>query len=286
MWKYILFGVASVLVVGGAFAYALSRQAVQQSRQAEATFADIEASAGVSPGNFEVAMLDRLPEVARRYFLHAIAPGTPLKTTVRLRMQGNFLLGDKDSFQTYSMTARQVLAPPDAFIWIPSMVSSAIHISGSDALSGGNAWTRFWIGDLIPVVNSLGGGDLARSALARAAMESVWVPASLLPQMGVRWEQTGANTARLYFATGIEPIDLVLDADGVVLQVTTMRWSDANPQKTFRLQSFGGTMEAEGTFEGFTIPTRIEVGNHFGTAQYLPFFQANLVAAEYLPEGE
>ena len=67
---------------------------------------------------------------------------------------------------------------------------------------------------------------------------------------------------------------------------TTMRWSDANPQKTFRLQSFGGTMEAEGTFEGFTIPTRIEVGNHFGTAQYLPFFQANLVAAEYLPEGE
>jgi len=67
-----------------------------------------------------------------------------------------------------------------------------------------------------------------------------------------------------------------------VLEVVTMRWSDANPDKTFRLQPFGGNMEAETSFLGFTIPSLIKVGNHFGTDDYLPLFQAQITKAEYL----
>ena len=37
-------------------------------------------------------MLAHLPEVAQRYFARAIAPGTPLFRTVRLEMQGSFIL--------------------------------------------------------------------------------------------------------------------------------------------------------------------------------------------------
>jgi hypothetical protein len=61
-----------------------------------------------------------------------------------------------------------------------------------------------------------------------------------------------------------------------------MRWSDANPEKKFRLQPFGGTIEAEAGFGGFTIPSDIKVGNHYGTDTYFPFFQARITSAEYL----
>lgn len=232
-------------------------------------------------GSFDSSLVAELPEIAQRYFAHAIAPGTSLYTTVRLEMEGSFLLGDKSGFQTYAMRARQILAPPSEFVWLASMRSGIMHISGSDALVRDVGWTRFWINGLVPVVNVTASPDLNRSALARPAMEAIWAPASLLPANGVTWEQTGPDTARLSFKTGVEPVTMTLGPDGRVLEVVTMRWSDANADKTFRLQPFGGTMEAESTFEGFTVPSLIKVGNHFGTDDYLPFFQAKITAAEY-----
>lgn len=155
-------------------------------------------------------------------------------------------------------------------------------ISGSDAIVQGAGWTRFWINGLIPVVNLQNSPDLNRSALSRAAMEAMWAPASLLPANGVTWEQIGPDTARLTFSTGIEPVNMTLGAEGRVLEVVTMRWSGDNADKTFRLQPFGGTMESEQTFEGFTIPTVVKVGSLYGTADYLAFFQARVTAGNYL----
>lgn len=279
VWKIALIAVA-VLVAGAvAFAFWSYRQA---SNEAETAMARIASRAKPPLGTFDPSLVAELPEIAQRYFVHAIAPGTPLNTTVRLEMQGTFLLGDKASFQTYAMTARQILAPPSEFVWLPSMQSGIMHISGSDALVQEVGWTRFWINGLVPVVNLQASPDLNRSALSRSAMEGVWAPASLLPANGVTWEQTGPNTARLSFTTGIEPVDMMLGPDGRVLEVVTMRWSDANPDNAFRLQPFGGTMEAESTFQGFTVPSLVKVGNHFGTVEYLPFFQAKITAAEYL----
>lgn len=230
---------------------------------------------------FDERMLAGLPEIAQRYFRHAIAAGTPLSTTVRLEMSGTFLLGDKSSYKNFAMIARQILAPPAEFVWISSMRLGLLQIAGSDALVQGQGWTRFWSG-LIPVVNQKSSPDLNRSASTRPAMEAIWAPASLLPGTGVTWEQTGSDTARMIFPTGVEPVDLTLGASGNVLEITALRWSDANADKTFRLQPFGGTARAEATFDGFTIPTDLHVGNHFGTSDYLPFFQAHVTLAKYL----
>ncbi len=279
MLKPILIVTAVLLVGAIASAYLSYRRA---SGEAEQAMTSIAARAAKPLGLFDESMVEGLPEIARRYFKHAIEPGTLLYTSVRLEMSGTFLLGDKSSYRTYSMTARQMLTPPSEFVWIPSMQSGMMQISGSDALVQGKSWTRFWINGLVPVVNQMASPDLNRSALTRAAMEAIWVPASLLPGTGVTWEQTGPDTARLTFPTGIEPIDLTLGASGNVLNIATLRWSDANPDKTFQLQPFGGTMLAETTFEGFTIPTDIRVGNHFGTGNYLPFFQAHVTLAQYL----
>lgn len=279
MLKWFALGVVLLIVAAVAVAWIQYRSAVAE---ADAAFADIQSRARPASGNFDHAMVSGLPEIARRYFTHAIAPGTSMSTVVRLDMEGVFLLGDAKKSQTYAMRARQVLAPPSEFVWIPEMASGLIQITGSDALVNGNGWTRFWINGLLPVVNQQTSPDLVRSALARSTMEAVWAPASLLPAHGVKWEQTGPDTARLSFGTGVEPVDITLDKTGRVLEIVTMRWSDANPEKTFRLQPFGGRVEAEARFGGFTIPSQLKVGNHFGTDDYLPFFQARITSANYL----
>ena len=63
---------------------------------------------------FDPAMLAGLPEPARRWLGHAIAPETPLWRSVELSMRAQIRLGRWRSF-----TARQVLAPPDGYIWRP-----------------------------------------------------------------------------------------------------------------------------------------------------------------------
>ena len=280
MWKLIVLALVMAMGIGMATALVASRNSGSEARDA---FAQLAGAAVAPNARFDLPMLNGLPEIARRYFIHAIAPGTPLRTTVRLRMTGEFLLGDARKFQTYAMNADQMLSPPDQFVWMPTMRSGIIDISGSDALVSGKAWTRFWMNGLVRVVDAGGTADMVRSALSRSAMEAIWAPASLLPDRGVRWEQIGADTARLTFATGIEPVDILLGPDGAVRQVVTMRWSDVNPATRFQLQPFGGTVEGEATFGGFTIPSKVSIGNHFGTPNYLPFFQAELVEVEFLP---
>jgi uncharacterized protein DUF6544 len=61
---------------------------------------------------FDPAAIVGLPEPARRWLDHAIAPGTPLWSSVELTMHGQVKLGRWRSF-----TARQILTPPDGYIW-------------------------------------------------------------------------------------------------------------------------------------------------------------------------
>jgi len=232
---------------------------------------------------FDPVMVADQPEIAQRYFRHAIAPGTPLRTRAELEMRGRFLLGDKVKSQAYSMTAREILRPPFEFLWLPVLRSGVLRITGSDGLADGRAWTRFWLAGLVPVANVRTSTDLLRSASFRAASESIWVPASLLPQNGVRWEKVGPDEAKVTI-TGVEPsivLHLTLDRSGSLKTIVGQRWSNANRAGEYRLQPFGGTVQRDATFGGYTIPSRVNIGNHFGTDQYFPFFEAEIMKAEY-----
>jgi hypothetical protein len=270
-----------ILGAGAAtIAFASYRSAM---KEAERGWDKVAAGAQSSDMRFDPASIRDLPEIAQRYFNHAIAAGTPLKSVIELRMQGTFLLGEKDSQQVYDMKARQILRPPSNFVWIPQMKSGLMHISGSDALVNGEGWSRFWLLGLVPVANVRGGADVARSASFRSAMESIWVPPSLLPANKVIWEQTGPDTARVRLQR-VDPeivLDITLAADGSVRKIVGLRWSNANPEGIFRLQPFGGSVSAERSFGGYTIPSSLEVGNHFGTDDYLPFFRAEVVSAAF-----
>lgn len=223
------------------------------------------------PAGFDPAMVEHLPEPARRYLLYTIAPETPLYSVATLSMQGKFGMGDRDKPNYLAMSARQTLAAPVGFIWSMSARRGWIRISGSDTAR----WTRFWLMGLLPVARMGGTKDHARSAFGRYVAEAVfWTPAALLPGPNVHWELVDVNVARVTLRhNGLsQSVDVTVAEDGQPLQVHFDRWSNANPEKEYRWQPFGGYLSEFREVEGFRLPMHVEAGNHFGTERYFPFF--------------
>ena len=224
-------------------------------------------------------MVAGLPEPARRYFGFAIRPGTPLHTVAEIRMTGRFGLGTREKPGYMAMTAVEVLAAPEGFVWSMAARRGAMRLSGSDAAAAGGSWTRFWLMGLIPVARAGGTSDHRRSAFGRYVAEAAfWTPAALLPGPGVAWEATGTDAARVTVSHDgmAQPVDVTVDAQGRPVSVVFPRWSDANPDRTYRLQPFGGVLSGFREFGGFRLPTHVEAGNQFGTDDYFPFFVAEV----------
>lgn len=283
MGKWFLTG-GLVLFVLAALAWFVANTRYRAAMDhAKVAWSDIAGQSTPSPEVYTPEMVADLPEIAQRYFGHAIAVGTPLYQRVELKMTGEFLLGERDAQQSYALDADQILAPPSSFVWIAQMSKGALRIRGSDGLHGDQSWTRFWLFDSLAVANLAATPDLDRSAAARPAIEAIWAPATLLPANGAIWTQTGPETAQVTFSKTPAALTLTLEIarNGAVRAVWTQRWSDANPAKTFQLQPFGAIIEAETTFDGFTIPSRVRVGNMFGTPDFLPFFVADLTRVRY-----
>jgi hypothetical protein len=273
---WVLGGFGFVLAAAAGIGLALRLTDLRADRQGMAA---LLAQAGPPAGVFDPAMLDGLPEPARRYLARAIAPGTPLARAVTLEMAGDFLLNGK----TLPMTARQVLAPPAGFVWQARIGQGSSGFAGSDGLVAGVSWTRFRLAGLVPLVRVGGNDDHLRSAGTRAMMEAVWCPAMLLPQAGAVWRQTGPDQAEVSFPAhpDIAPVRLTIGPDGLIAEMVAMRWSDANADKRYRLQPFGGRVLDSATFGGFTIPVQMEMGNLWGTPDYLPFFRARVTSARF-----
>ena len=226
---------------------------------------------------FDPAMVADLPDPVQRYFLTAIKPGTPLHRASRIEMTGTFDLGSRDAPKPLGMTAQQVLAGPDGFLWQARMESG---ISGSDS----GSWTRFWVMGLIPVARAGGDADHMRSAFGRAVIEAaVWLPTSVLPQPGVEWEALDKHRIRVTITRNgmTQSADLTLDTDGHVIEAVLPRWSNANPDKVYQVQPFGGWLWDHRDFGGLVVPAEAEVGNFYGTPDYHPFFMSRITAMTF-----
>lgn len=232
-----------------------------------------------NPPVFSAEMVADLPEPARRFFAFAIDEGTPLYTVALTEMEGQFGMGDKADPGYMPMRATQVLAAPDGFVWAMSS-TGAMRLSGSDS----GTWTRFWLFGIAPVARFGDDPDHARSAFGRYVAEAVfWTPAAVLPGPNVTWEPVSENVARFTMRQGglEQSVDLTVDAEGRPLQVFFLRWSDANSEKVYRLQPFGGFLSEFREFDGFTLPTHVEAGNLFGTDDYFPFFIADITDVSF-----
>jgi hypothetical protein len=203
-------------------------------------------------------------------------------------MEGEFSLGNKAAPNYMPMRAEQILAAPHGFIW-EVRAGDGVWFSGSDGASDGTSWSRFWLFGIAPVARAGNNDDHARSAFGRYVAEAVfWTPAALLPGDGVQWEPVDDSTARVTVThMGLEQAaEVTVGADGQPRKVVFQRWSNANPEKIFQLQPFGGYLFDYKDFGGFRLPTRVEAGNFFETDDYFAFFKADVTSVRFPAASE
>jgi hypothetical protein len=239
---------------------------------------ELWAAAPAARGAFRPEEIAHLPPVARRYLAHAIAPGTPLASAVRLRMHGEIKLQG-----WFPFTAEQVIVWGQGFIWQATVRTFGLPIKGSDRLVDGQAAMRWRLLGQIPVVTAAG-PDIARSAAGRVAGEAMWLP-SVLCDQGVAWTTGDEFQAQATFTAHGETstVAIAIDEVGRVERTQLQRWG--NPADgAFTYHAFGAIAEEERKFEGYTIPTRLRAGWYFGTERYEAegeFFRATIDEAIY-----
>jgi len=229
---------------------------------------------------FTEDMVLDLPAPARRYLLHAIRPGTPLAYSVSLEMGGTMRL--KLGQEWMPMKAREVLAPPKGFVWRAEVGGGLTPFSGGDHYANGSGRVRFWLWGFIPLVKQEG-ADVSRAALGRMVCEAIWMPSSLLPQRGVKWEASDDESARATMKIVEETItlNLLVEPDGRLREIRILRWGNQTEDGSFGYIPFGGRIQEERAFGGYTIPSKVSVGWRLGTDRYFEFFRAQIGNADF-----
>lgn len=222
--------------------------------------------------------IDRLPEPARRYLGHAIAEGRPLAQAVRLRMHGEIKLNRWLPFR-----AEQVIRRDRGMIWRARARVSGLPVSGYDRLIDGQAAMRWRLLGVLQVMRA-DGPDVTRSAAGRMMCESIWLP-SILCAPDVEWSATDDNRVAARLTIPPETADLHLDVTsaGALRSVHLKRWGNPG-ERSFDYLPFGGLVEEEAAFDGYTIPVRVRVGWHFGSDRFDEdgeFFRATIDRARF-----
>ena len=227
---------------------------------------------------FDPAMVDGLPEPARRWLLRSIMPGATLARAVEFRMHGTLRLDDA---APYAMTAEQILAPPHGFVWRARVSRGPVRIRGYDRYAAGAGELRWWAYGLLPVVTDAG-PDVSRSAAGRLAGEAALLPSMLLPQHGAAWEAVDDDVARATLAIDDEPVTFLIDVapDGRLRRVTIRRWNGDPANGDVGFMQFVVDFEGERQFDGYRLPRQMVAGwRRDGVVR--PFFEAELDSAVF-----
>lgn len=226
------------------------------------------------PGEFGESELVGLAEPVARYFRAAIAPGAPMARAADIDMNGRLRLNGR----WLPMRAREVLAPHAGFLWRARIAGV---ISGFDRCVDGRGEMSWKLLGLAPVARAEG-PDIARSSAARAAGESVWLPSSLLPRFGVRWEAESEwdLTARFSIVDVEMALRLRIDDAGLVQRARFKRWGDPDETGEWTCHEFGMVASESRPFGPFTVPAVVRVGWFPGTDRWSEgeFFRCEITA--------
>jgi hypothetical protein len=219
-----------------------------------------------------------LPDTARRFLEHTIAPGTRLASAVRLRMHGEIKLKGWLPFK-----AEQVIDAKRGMIWNATVWMCGLPIHGWDRFLDGAGAMRWKLLGLFPVMTA-SGPDISRSAAGRVQAESVWLP-SIFCGDNISWKADAPTSLSACIAVPKYPaqITFALGDTGQVETLSLPRWG--NPDgKAFGYTDFGGITEEERTFDGYMIPSRLRIGWYFGTDRFESegeFFRVTIDEAVY-----
>ena len=167
-------------------------------------------------------------------------------------------------------------------IWGATVRMYGLPVRGSDRFLDGEGAMR-WKLLGVPVMTA-SGPDVTRSAAGRLAAEAVWLPSVFLED-GVTWTSLGASELEARLTLPGHPVELRLTVggDGRFEAFGLKRWGNPDGGE-FRLGDFGGTVDEEGTFGGYTVPTRLRVGWGLKAGRLEPdreFFRVTVDEATY-----
>ena len=223
-----------------------------------------------------------LPEIARRYLEYAIAPGTELASAVRLKMHGDIKLKKWSPFK-----AEQVICWEHGLIWSATAWMNSFLIVGSDRIIDGIGAMQWKLLRLVPVMTA-SGADITRSSIGRLQSESLCLP-SVFCGDDISWTSTESSEldSNLHSSFVVQgeraELDFTLDQTGRLKTFKLPRWGNPDDAE-FRYVDFGGILEEEDTFCGYTIPTRLRIGWYFGSERFESegeFFRATIDNAIY-----
>ncbi|HEY9648079.1 MAG TPA: DUF6544 family protein [Chroococcidiopsis sp.] len=228
---------------------------------------------------FEHALLEHLPKPAQRYLKYAIAPYTPLASTARLRMHGEIKLKNWLPFQ-----AEQVICWNHGMVWQATTWMRGLPVFGADRLVDGAGSMEWKLLGLFPVMKA-SGDDVTRSGIGRMLGECVWLPSVLCNPKVTTWSAPDDNHAHATLGLGHETTELMITISetGRPEQVCFRRWGNPDGE-AHHYATFGCYLEREGKFAGYTVPTQIRAGWHFGTDRFESqgeFFRATVDAVTY-----
>jgi hypothetical protein len=212
---------------------------------------------------FDPESLHDLPEPVRRWLIHTLRPGTPLQTTVELRMHGEIRLGTWRPF-----TARQRISFADGFVWAATARLFGLPVIGFDRYTRGSGQMRWRLLNAIPVM-AAAGPDVTRSGAGRHAGELLLATpaAALSPQ--VVWQAIDAEraTAQVEVGRRRHEVTLMIAPNGAVRELVMNRWGNQG-RDSFAERAFGAVVTSERTFDGVTIPTNVVAGWEYGSKQW------------------
>jgi hypothetical protein len=232
-----------------------------------------------SSERFSKATIADQLEPVQRYFLHAIASGTAIASSVDVTMQGTIRLAPNQDWMPLQAEER---LSTQGFVWRTKAGRGIMQMQGADYYTNKIGRMRFSLWGLIPIVTAQN-PDVTRSAIGRWIGECFWLPSALLPQRGVTWRVIDHNTIQASLKADNEPITLtfVIDHQGRLLKSSFLRWGDQTEDKHYAEIPFGGEYSAEQTFNGYTIPSRMSAGWWIGTDRYFEFFRVTIGYAEF-----
>jgi|1186.fasta_scaffold10078_2 hypothetical protein len=207
-----------------------------------------------------------LPEPVERYLAHAMPAGPPPGAGVELRMAGRIKLGPWLPF-----TAEQS-CDGRAFVWrarVGPLRVTDRFADGAGAMRGSLLGRR--------TLFDVTGEDVTRSSAGRAALETIWCPAALLPERGVSWRAEGDD--HIVATWDVPPerpeVHLRIAPDGAVRATWAPRWGKVR-RPVYGYVPCGCEVRAERRFGDLVVPSDVTVGWWFGTPEYAPFFRARV----------
>lgn len=233
------------------------------------------ATAPTRPERFTPALVAGLPEPARRWLCHAIAPGTPLWNSVELEMHGRIRLGRWRPF-----TAHESITPARCFVWAAQSRMFGLRLGGYDRYQDGAGEMRWHVLGAVPVLSGAG-PDVTRSAAGRLAGESVLVPTAF---RAATW-RAGADPDRVRAGWRIGELELEvelhIDRSGALREVSMLRWG--NPGRApYGLYPFRVVVERERRFAGIRLPSRFRAGWWTADPESAgEFFRAQVTSAAF-----